>query len=107
MGIDYDGGIIIGADACDLSVPEDYIKEHLGDYGDEPELYDWTDVVGLETMSEWYSACYSGKVYGFRIKDRWGEDELEDFISLVKEKMKDFKELTGVDAELIGMQNIY
>lgn len=107
MDIDYSGGMIVGAQATDLSIPEEFIKEHEEKYGYEPTFYDWGLSVGLEYMSEWYDADDEGKVYGFTIKYSWREDELDDLIKLVKQKMTEFKQLTGVDAKLIGTQDIY
>lgn len=105
MGIDYSGGMIVGAKGNKLSVPEDYVLEHTPD--EELSLWEWAYEVGLDYFSEWYDAGDEGKVYGFTIKSQWRESELDEFIKEVKQKMLEFNELTGEEAMLIGMQDIY
>lgn len=105
MGIDYSGGMIVGASGDELSVPEDYVSEYTPD--EELALYEWAEEVGLDSFSKWYDAGDDGKVYGFTIQSRWRESELDELMKEVKQKMLEFKELTGVEAMLIGMQDIY
>lgn len=105
MGIDYSGGMIVGAKGNKLSVPKDYVSEYTPD--EELSLWEWADEVGLEYFSSWYDAGDEGRVYGFIIKSRWRESEIEGLMKEVKQKMAEFKKLTGVEPMLIGMQDIY
>lgn len=105
MGMDINGGIIVGACGEDLEVPEDYVSEYTPD--EDLLLDEWAEEVGLDYFSERYDADDDERVYGFILKNGWKEEELDEFLSIVRQKMAEFKELSGVEAKLFGMQDVY
>lgn len=112
MGIDYDGGMIVGADAEEVSGVICFEFEGESVFGTEDnyfeDFYEWYEDNGMSTYSLWYDCGLEGQVVGFTVNDVDPlADEFETWISSVKEKAVKFKELTGVEAKLIGMQNIW
>lgn len=105
MGIDINGGMIVGAMGDELSVPEDFASEYSPD--EEALLYEWAEEVGLDYYSMWYDAGDEGRVYGFTIKSNWPRFDLNKMVSEVERLMDEFEEITGVEAKLYGMQNVW
>lgn len=97
MGIDYSGGMIVGASGGDIEVPDDY----------EGSLGEWTEENEMDSMSEYYDAPEESTYYGFEVPDILVEVIDGDWLADVKSKAKKFEELTGVKATLIGTQNIF
>jgi len=112
MGIDVGGGMIIGAD-CDSVIES--VKVNIDDcemYGTEgnyfEEFYEWDGEVGMSCYSYWYDAGSDGQVIGFTMNDiETLSDDFEDWVVDVKERSLKFKELTGVEPKLIGMQDVW
>jgi len=96
MGIDINGGMIVGNDAGHVPVPDD-VEDTL----------DWLEEQGMDQFCRYFDADFDAQVWGFEIKSVWREDELDDFMAEIKRKMAKFKELTGADAKIYGMQNVW
>lgn len=110
MGVDISGGMIVGAN-CETVEANlyDEDKECYVVGGEEyGELYEWYEEGGMETYSFHYDADSGSQILGYTVKDI---DPLsEDWSVWVKdvvEYAEEFYELTGVKAELIGMQNVW
>lgn len=101
MGIDISGGMIIGANADEvraaLNIDED--ADFLG------EIYE----MGWESYSYYFDAGYDSQVAGILIGNvnPLNEDGFSEWIEDVKNKAKEFYDKTGIEPELIGMQNVY
>jgi len=101
MGIDYDGGIIVGRHLEDCNL--DLEDEKYDKYGD---IHEFLEDNGLDFMSQWYDAGEDGMIVGYKISDV-SEDEMEDFIIKVSESFTKFEKLFGVKAHLMGTQDIW
>lgn len=98
MGIDYSGGMIVGADAEDI----DYEVRQF-EYG-----YEFCEEHDMTSYSFWYDADESGQVWGYPVSDvNILSEEFDDWVGVVKRKAQKFEEITGVKVKLIGMQDIY
>jgi hypothetical protein len=95
MGIDYSGGMIVGAHAEDIDFP------------DVDSIYEWIEDNGLDTMSEYYDADIDQQYIGFCVDDIAVEDIEKGWLVNVKNKAKEFEALTGTKAKLIGTQDIW
>lgn len=96
MGVNYSGGMIVGAPAGGISYDEEQFEE-----------YEFLEEHGMESYSLWYDSDASGQVWGFPVEDvDILSKEFDDWVSMVKRKAKQFEDITGVKAQLIGMQNI-
>ena len=96
MGIDYSGGMIVGAKGDELTHPDEF------DY-----MSEWAEEHDMDYMSPWYDADEKYCVYGFSIPAKISMDDLnDDWLEMVKEKAAKFEEITGVKPQLIAMQNI-
>lgn len=97
MGIDVSGGMLVGnrADSIDL--------------GDEYEFaWEFAEEHGMVIFSAWYDAGVEGQYIGFRVEDVDPlSEEFFDWVTNVTTSAKKFKEITGCDATLIGMQDVY
>ena len=96
MGIDYDGGMIVGALGDELDVPEDY----------DGDLYDWMEENDMDSMSQWYDCDTEDCYFGYTVPDI-PVDEIEgEWLADVKAKAEKFEALTGVTAQLIGTLDV-
>lgn len=112
MGIDITGGMIIGAKASDVSAAvwmEDDDCELYGTEGNYfEEFYEWYEEVDMRTYSYHYDASEDYQIVGFTVKDIEPlSDGFEEWVADVKAKAAKFKELTGIEPELIGMQHVW
>jgi hypothetical protein len=101
MGIDYDGGMIVGESGGAI-VKGGKVTE------DEYEIYDvLTEDMGMECMSMYYDTNDLDElIFGFPVPDI-PVDEIDDaWLQDIKAKGAKFEELTGIKAELIGIQDI-
>jgi|GEM_PF-4291196 len=72
------------------------------------EFYDWYESEEMETYSFHYDADERSQVIGFAIKDVEPlSDKFDEWIKDVKNKSTKFKKLTGIEPELIGMQDVW
>lgn len=113
MGIDYSGGMIVGANAATVE-GQVYFEDEDGDslYGSKgegyEEFYEWYEMQGMGTMSLRYDAGTDSQIVGFTVDDiEVLSDKFPAWLGDVKKKALKFKELTGIDAKLIGTQNIW
>lgn len=102
MGIDYDGGMIVGEVMSNIQIPDEY-ESMYGYYlylEDEHDMY---------SMHPYYDADVEDWAIGFQVPDVKMSDVYGDsaWYCDLKYKAKQFKDLTGVEARLIGTQNIY
>ena len=101
MGIEYSGGMIVGA-------PADCIPYDEEDFEDSWLYYETLENKGIVSYSLWYDAGNDGQVWGFPIRDVVVDSKDFDlWLDEVRQKATEFEEITGVKAELIGMQDIY
>ena len=96
MGMDIDGGMIVGALGEDL-------------FDKKPEgvpLYEWVDDLGLDRLSKYYDADDEECYYGFCVDNVLVTEMTEEWIRGIRMKAIRFADLTGVPAMLIGSQDI-
>jgi len=95
MGVDTDGGMIVGEEMSKITLP------------DEADIRDWMYDNNLSHMSPWYDSGPENWTIGFSVNnvpvDKMDVKWLED----IKLKAEKFEKLTGTKARLIGMQNVY
>ncbi len=96
MGIDTDGGMIMGSHINDITIPEDCDGCAGG----------WAYENDLTVMSEYYDCDEDAMWVGFEVKNIKATDLDTDWLIGLKDLAIKFKELTGADASLIGMQNV-
>jgi len=96
MGIDINGGIIVGEIGSKLvSV-------------DAPDgLTEWAEYNGMETMSTYYDADSNDCYYGFAVPDILVSDIDQAWIDALKAKAQKFEQMTKIPARLIGTQNVW
>lgn len=97
MSIDIDGGMIVGELASKVKKPDDY----HGYYSE------WIEIMGMERYSLWYDSGVNGWVVGFPVEDVDISEISGDWLLHVKGLAAKFKTLTGVQARLIGCQNVW
>jgi len=96
MGINYDGGMIVGELGSKIEKPRDF----------SGELYEWIEEMGLDRMFMYYDADIEDNIVGFKVEDVLVSDMSGKWLTDVWEKAAEFYRLTGVPAKLIGTQNI-
>jgi len=98
MGINYDGGMIVGC--CGSELPE------FTDGDEDATRDDWAYEHGLERMHLWPESSDDNTYYGFKVDDILVSDIKAEWVEELKVKALKFFELTGVHAGLIGVQDI-
>jgi len=97
MGIDIEGGMIVGA-------PGDEIKKPDG----EDDLWGWVHSQGLTSYAPYYDAAVDDCIIGYAVDDvKVTPENMRQFIAEVISKANKFKDLTGTDATLYGMQDVW
>jgi hypothetical protein len=99
MGIDIDGGIIVGRQVDEI--------ENVSDPLFDEDINEWLEKYNLTNMNPWFDCESDYWIVGFRLDDILVGDIDEKWVQDVKEKARKFKEITGTDAKLIGMQDVY
>ena len=113
MGVDISGGMIVGTNAEKvesqiLIEDEDGNEVYPTDEGNYEDFYEWYEYHYMSTYSLWYDSGTDGQVVGFKVPDiNPLSDEFESWVANVKKLAKEFKDITGVEPELIGMQNVW
>ena len=92
MGIDYDGGMLVGAR-----------RSKLNDVPDELWYEDGMAVYAERYDGEGHGYCH----IGFEIDNIPVSQINEEWLNNIRTLAEKFKEITGVEAELIGCQNIW
>ena len=95
MGIDTDGGMIIGERGCNIEAPE-------GEEFDE-----WTEDNKLKRMAMYYDADTDDCYYGFAIDDILVEDMTGEWLQHIHKLANKFEDLTGISPMLIGTQDVW
>ena len=67
---------------------------------------DWVEEQGLDIYSPWYDVGYENCYFGFAITRAKVSDMNEEWLANIKRIADEFKEITGADAWLIGMQDV-
>ncbi|CAH9013452.1 conserved hypothetical protein [Vibrio phage 455E52-1] len=112
MGIDISGGMIIGHNASKVKEAVSFNSDDSEMYGTDgnihEDFYYWYESEKMEPFSFYFDAPEDSQVLGFVVEDIEPlSDNFEAWISEVKEKSQKFKDLTGLEPELIGMQNVW
>lgn len=97
MGLNYSGGMIVGASGQEIGVPDSW----------EGSLLEWVDDNDMDHMSKCIGADDASTYYGFMVSDVQVKHIRGEWLDDVEAKSKKFKKLTGVEADLIGSQDIY
>ena len=100
MSTTYTARMIIGAEYSDLSKE---LKEL------EYDIYDFVEDNDLTSCSQLYDCELDGLVIGKEIDNNISEENLEEWMTTVKEAFKEVKEILGPDSivKLIATQDIY
>ena len=97
MGIDYNGGMIVGAYGDEITVPENF-----------EDLNSWLlDKYDMTRMASFYDADNSNSFFGFPIDDILINDLNEEWINKIKKLGKKFEDITLIKATLVGIQDIF
>ena len=95
MGIDIEGGMVLGEQVKKLKLPEDvYVP-------------DFVDDNNMTHMSPWFDADPEEWTIGFKVKDVAVSDMTEEWFDTINTQAKTFKALTGTLPKLIGMQTVW
>jgi len=102
MGIDYDGGMIVGIHA-------ENIDEKL--YGEDTEfkgdLYEWVEHNGLEAYAPYYDCPMEERTIGYCPTNFVPLGDVDEWSKEVKLLFIKLENLTDIKPKLIGMQNIW
>ena len=96
MGIDIDGGMIVGDDLTDLSLN---VQERVLELIDNREM---------DYLSPYYDSDREDWTVGYRQPDVMiVDDTIVGWLVKVSEDADRFEEITGTKAKLIGMQHVW
>ena len=96
MGMDIDGSMMVGC----------YVEELFYDEDDFENTYEYLESLGLETLSPYYASEIGERFCGFYVSDV-PIANIDKWLLDVKEKAKEFESLTGQEANLVGMQDVW
>lgn len=96
MGIDIDGGMIVGAHGSDLPWNPDS-DLHPGD---------WVESMGMVTLCEYYDGGFDNSFFGFHVRPMKVSEMDDAWLYEIKDMAREFENITGVDAYLIGAQDV-
>jgi hypothetical protein len=96
MGFDYSGGMIVGNSGDQIIIPEEF----------ESDPCDWVEQNGMVIMNLYYDADMENSIVGFTVDDIKVEYIDDKWLENIRGLAKKFETLTGVNASLIGTQNI-
>jgi len=97
MGIDTQGGIIVGRYGCDIRYNED----------EYDSLYDLVEEYDLESMADYYGADSDYVVYGIILKDRWSFKDFDKLKEEFAKAKKVLEPLFNTEVFLYGKQDVY
>ena len=98
MGISIRGGLIVGC--AYTSLDQDFIDQQ------EESSDDWIYDLDMESLSPYYDASAEECCIGYSLGGKLLIDDKDGWVTTIKELAAKFKEVTGNDAYLIGMQDI-
>ena len=113
MGVDISGGMIVGANAGVVEGSVGFENEdgecvYQLDEDTCEDFYEWYEYHNMDTYSMWYDSDVDGQILGFKVPDiNPLSENFDGWVENVKRLAKEFKEITGVEPELIGMQNVW
>ena len=114
MGIDYDGGMIVGLQVYKIDGFYDLVEDWLNEDHEDPHERDETAFLehhDLEKMCPYFDAELEHSVIGFRVADiDLNPNEpsvMMDFTKDINNLAEKFKFIFGVYPKLIGCQDIY
>ena len=96
MGMDIDGCMMVGC----------YVEELYYDEEEFEDDYAYVEHLGLETLSPYYDSAMSDRFCGFSVSDI-PIANIDKWLLGVKAKAKEFESLTGQEANLVGMQDVW
>lgn len=96
MGIDIDGGMIVGGQGLMIQFPDDIESET-----------EWAYENGMESMPMHYDADSDWCFYGFSVANIRVSEIDDAWLTELKDKAELFEKLTGVEAMLIGTQKVW
>lgn len=94
MGIDYDGGMLVGCSADEIDFPD-------------PDIDGWCQENNLSVFSPWFDADIKNCFVGFKVDDVPVKNVDEFWMAAINEKAQKFKLITGCEASLMGKQHIW
>ena len=114
MGVDFDGGMLVGCHGSEFSVlsdcPEHYFDDICMDDGEtieDLEDYEVLEGLGLGQYCEYYDADEDCSYIGFPVDNVLIDDpKWEEWVLGVKNLSVKFEGITGTKAKLIGCQRI-
>lgn len=96
MGVDISGGMIVG----------NRLGESVYEIcGEDVAL--WCEEQGMTSMSPWYDSEPEYWTIGYKVKDVSVKEMDADWYNNIKVLGEEFKKITGVEAELKGMVDVY
>jgi len=96
MGIDIDGTMIVGR-----------WGETLQAQTEIDDIYDFlVEDNEMDAISTYYDCPVEHMVFGYKIENTSVDDLDNKWLNTVKAKAEKFKELTGLDAELMGLADV-
>lgn len=109
MGIDVDGGMIVGLPASEVTIPEEHLLA-VSCGGEAMEECDYFDLV-MDNMSPYFDSDSEDWVVGFKIRsgvECWDRYSMEfgAWLDELDELSDRFYEITGKKPKLIGMQDV-
>lgn len=96
MGIDIDGGMIVGEQGKNIQFPDEIESEN-----------EWAEDNGMDRMPMFYDADSDYCFYGFPVEEILVREIDEEWLIGLKDKAALFEKLTGVPAKLIGTQKVW
>lgn len=95
MGIDIDGKLLIGCYGEDINI------------GDHDDINDWAEANEVSEASPHYDCGTDERFYGFDVDPIMVKDMDQEWLDDLKKKGDRFKEISGHEAMLIGIQNVW
>lgn len=113
MGTAYEGGMLVGRHGRELpEITSDWLPDDWEGNNEEDieSLSDWEilEELELDMYCNYFDADKDGSYIGFEVNNVSIDDpDFDKWVEEVKVKSKEFEDITGVKAKLIGCQHIY
>jgi len=96
MGVDIEGTMIVGRWGSELE-----------SFTEIDDVYDFlVEDNNMDAVSTYYDCPAEHMIFGYYIDDINVDDLGLEWLNTVKEQAKKFKEITGLDAELMGVADV-